>query len=54
MECINFDKLKYDLLQIVGTSGFQSAILEVECATREKLIALADRYSIDLKNYITN
>ena len=57
MENINFEKLRSDLIDYLGTAyyaGYGVAIIElseVETASCEKLIELAKKYGFNLANY---
>jgi hypothetical protein len=52
VERIDYRALKKALLNEVGPSGIMPAILEVDCADEEKLVKLAERYGIDIDDYI--
>jgi len=52
MENIDYEKLKKDLLKNVGPSGIMPAVIEINSASKEKLIKLADRYGLDIEDYI--
>lgn len=48
---IDYEQLREDLLNIVGTSGFMPAIVEIDSASKEKLLKLADQYGLDVEDY---
>jgi hypothetical protein len=52
MDKIDFKKLKQDLLNKVGTSGIMPAIIDVDSASKDKLIKLAGQYGLDIEKYI--
>jgi hypothetical protein len=49
---IDYKKLKKDLLNKVGTSGIMPSIIEVDSASKDKLIRLAAQYGLDIEEYI--
>lgn len=52
MDKIDYKKLKKDLLNKVGPSGIMPAIIEVDSASKDKLIKLAERYGLNIEEYI--
>jgi hypothetical protein len=52
MDRFDYKKLKKDLLNKVGPSGIMAAIIEVDSASKEKLIKLAGQYGLDIERYI--
>lgn len=52
MDKIDYKKLKKDLLKMVGTSGIMPLIVTVDSSDEEKLIRLAERYNLDISDYI--
>lgn len=52
MDKIDYKKLKKDILRKVGTSGIMPLIVTIDSADEEKLIRLAEKYKLDISNYI--
>lgn len=48
---IDYEKLKQDLLNKVGTSGIMPAIIEVDSSPNPKLVKLAAQYGLDIEDY---
>jgi hypothetical protein len=52
MDNINYKKLRQALLNKVGPSGIMPAILQIEGASEEELLELAEQYGVDIDKYI--
>ena len=52
MNNIDYKKLKKDLLKKVGTSGIMPLIMTVDSASEEDLLRLAEKYNLNISNYI--
>ena len=52
MSKIDYKKLKKDLLKKVGTSGIMPLIVTVDSGSEEDLFRLAEKYNLNISNYI--
>ena len=52
MSNIDYKKLKKDLFKKVGPSGIMPLIVTVDSASEKDILRLAEKYNLNISNYI--